>query len=224
MRCFAAILIWLSGAGHLPAQTQTHEPLNEVQIEQIREAGNRPVDRVNLYAKFLGEHAETIKGLTNRARSDARARRLDDELQQLTALMDELGSNLDQYADRHADIRKALKPLTDTSQHWVTILHALPGEPAFDLSRKEAIESCEELADQIKRLEVEQTEYFKVHKDEAGQDRGTALSRSDVGQRAPVICRQWLLTSFPSFSRSTGRCARARRCRPFRSAFAASHR
>ena len=51
------------------------------------------------------------------------------------------------------------------------MLRALAGEPAFDLSRKEAIESAEDLADDANRLENEQTEYFNLHKDERGQQR-----------------------------------------------------
>ena len=85
--------------------------------------------------------------------------------------MDEFGSNLDLYSDRHADIRISLKPLPDATQHWLSILRALAGEPAFDLARKEAIESGEELADQAARLLREQSEYFALHKDEQGQDR-----------------------------------------------------
>ncbi len=50
--------------------------------------------------------------------------------------MDELGSNLDEYSDRHADIRGALRALADESQHWLTTLKALAGEEPFDLSRK----------------------------------------------------------------------------------------
>ena len=153
------------------AQQEKRDPLTGPQVEQIREAGIDPVERVKLYTKFLDEHAETIKGLTNRAKSGARAKRLDDELLDLTALMDELGSNLDTLADRHADIRKSLKPLADASQRWLGILRALAGEPGFDLARKEAIESGEDLADQAKRLLTEQTEYFNLHKDEQGQDR-----------------------------------------------------
>jgi hypothetical protein len=85
--------------------------------------------------------------------------------------MDEFGSNLDTYSDRHADIRKALKTLTDSTERWLGILRALPGEPSFDLARKEAIESGDDLAGQAKRLLTEQTDYFDLHKDERGQDR-----------------------------------------------------
>jgi hypothetical protein len=179
VRNFVHILICLFLVTPLLAQKEKREPLTEAEIEQIREAGIYPNDRVNLYTKFLNEHADTIKGLTNRAKSAARARRLDDELQDFTALMDELGSNLDTFSDRRADIRKALKPLTEATPRWLAILNALAGEPGFDLARKEAIESGEDLADQAKRLLSEQTEYFNIHKDEANQDRAEPKSKPD---------------------------------------------
>jgi hypothetical protein len=171
IRCFAPILVCLFCAVPLQAQLEKREPLTEAQIEKIREAGIDPDERVKLYSQFLDEHANVIKGLANRAKSVARGRRIDDELQDLTALMDEFGSNLDVFADRHADIRKSLKPLPAATQRWLGILRALAGEPAFDLARKEAIESGEDLADQATRLLREQTEYFNLHKDEQGQDR-----------------------------------------------------
>ena len=171
VRLATAAFACVAAVGLLHAQKEKREPLNEAQIEQIREAGINPDERIKLYTRFLEDRAQVIKGLTNRARSAARARRLDDELQDFTTLMDELGSNLDVYSDRHADIRKALKALAEATPRWQTILRALPGELTFDLARKEAIESGEELADQAKRLLSEQTEYFNIHKDEQGQDR-----------------------------------------------------
>jgi hypothetical protein len=171
IRRFSATLVCLFVAVPLFAQLQKREPLTEVQIDKIREAGINPDERVRLYTQFLDEHADVIKGLTNRAKSTARSRRLDDELQDFTALMDEFGSNLDVYSDRHADIRKSLKPLPAATQRWLGILRALAGELSFDLARKEAIESGEDLADQATRLLREQTEYFNLHKDEQGQER-----------------------------------------------------
>lgn len=170
-RCLLLFVVASMSVAPLPAQKEKREPLTEAQIDQIRESGIAPVDRVNLYTKFLNEHADSIKGLTNRAKSGARSKRLDDELQDFTALMDELGSNLDVFSDRKADIRKSLKPLSDSSQRWLGILRALPGEAAFDLARKEAIESGQDLADEASRLLTEQTQYFNLHKDEQGQDR-----------------------------------------------------
>jgi hypothetical protein len=179
MRHPTALLVLLLLSVPLFAQKDKREPLTEAEIEQIREAGNLPNERVNLYTKFLNEHADTIKSLTARKKNDARALHLDNELQDFTALMDELGSNLDTYSDRHADIRKALKPLTESTDRWLGILRGLIGEPSFDLARKEAIESGEDLADEAKRLLTEQTEYFAEHKDEANQERAEPKSKPD---------------------------------------------
>jgi hypothetical protein len=171
VRSIFCILFCLLLAVPLFAQKDKPEPLTEAQIEEIREAGIAPNERVSLYTKFTSEHADSIKSLTNRSKSLARAKRIDEELQDLTALMDEFGSNLDVFSERHADIRKSLKPLTEAADRWLGILRALPGEPSFDLARKEAIESGQDLADQAKRLLTEQTEYFNLHKDEQNQDR-----------------------------------------------------
>ncbi len=171
MRCVPAIFLCLLFAAPLGAQKEKREPLTEAQVEKIAEAGIDPNARVALYTQYLNEHADAIKALTNRAKSDARSSRLNDALQDLTTLMDELGDNLDVFSDRKADIRKSLQALADSAPRWQGILRALAGEPGFDLARKEAIESSEELSDQAKRLLQEQVDYFKQHPDEIGQDR-----------------------------------------------------
>lgn len=165
----AALLLAASSA--LQAQHQRTASLTDSEVEAVREAAVFPVERVKLYTKFLNERADKIKALTNRPKSGPRVLKLDDDLQDFTALLDEMNDNLDQYGDRHSDIRKALKPLTEDSPHWLNILRALPGEPGFDLSRKEAIEAGEDLDDHAKRLLSEQEAYFSTHKDEKGQER-----------------------------------------------------
>jgi protein-tyrosine-phosphatase len=169
--------LWLLGLGCLAltisaaAQKEHRQPLSEKQIDDIREAGIDPDMRIKLYTQYVGEKVDTIKGLTPRIHSGTRTKRLDNELQDLTALMDELGSNLDQYGERKADLRKSLKTLSDSSKQWLETLNALRSEPGFDLSRKEAIDSEKDLADQATQMLKEQTDYFAAHKDEKGQDR-----------------------------------------------------
>jgi len=51
------------------------------------------------------------------------------------------------------------------------VLKDLPSEPAFEISRRDAIESSSDLADQTKKITADQTAYFNLHKDEKGQDR-----------------------------------------------------
>jgi hypothetical protein len=153
------------------SQKQHRDSLTEGQVDKIREAGIDPNQRVKLYTQFVNEHVNAIKALTNRGKSEARAHRLDQELQDAATLMDELGANLDTYSDRHADMRPALKTLAEQSQQWLRTLRALAGENGFDLSRKEAIEAGQDVADQAQRLFTEQTTYFDAHKDERGQER-----------------------------------------------------
>jgi hypothetical protein len=167
----SSALVWLIAVASLSAQKEKRDPLTQAEVEKIREAGIDPAERVKLYTEFVNDHMSTVKGLTNRGKSASRSKRLDDELLNVTALMDELGTNLDVYSDRHADIRVSLKPLTVATQQWLSTLKALAGEPGFDLSRKEAIESGQDLADQAERLLREQTDYFNLHKDERGQER-----------------------------------------------------
>lgn len=171
MRCSSVLVVCLMLAIPTLAQKQKREPLTGTQVEKIAEAGIDPNGRVVLYTQYLNEHADAIKSLGNRKVSEARASRMNDALLDFTALMDELGENLDTYSERKADLRKALEKLNEATPRWQAIVKALAGEPGFNLARKEAIESGEDLADQAKRLLQEQTDYFKQHPDEADQDR-----------------------------------------------------
>ena len=171
LRCFLIAILIPGSASLLPAQKEHRQTLTPAQVEQIREAGIYPNDRLNLYTKFVDEYAQKIKDLSFRSHSTARAKKIDDQLLDMTALMDELDANLEQYTDRKADVRAALKKLNEAVPQWVHILNALAGEPTFDESRKEAIESCEDLSGDVNRLLTEQTDYFNEHKDQRGQER-----------------------------------------------------
>jgi hypothetical protein len=171
MRTFAAILFTFLIAAPLAAQKDKPEPLTEAQQEQVAEAGIDPVARIDLYVKFIDDYSDNIKGLIPRAHTQTRVRRLNNELENFSALMDELGDNLDVFSERKADIRKALKPLTEGVARWQQTLHALPSEPAFEVSLKDALDSASDLSDQARQLTSDQDAYFKAHPDEKGQDR-----------------------------------------------------
>ena len=171
MRILIAVFCCLFVATSLHGQKKKREPLTEAQMEKIAEAGIDPNARVGLYTQFLNEHADAIKALSVRAKTEARASKLNDALEDFTALQDELSDNLDLFSDRKADIRKSLKVLTEAAPRWQSILRALMGEAGYDVARTEAIESGEDLVGDAQRLLQEQTEYFKQHPDEVGQDR-----------------------------------------------------
>jgi len=168
---FAVVLLCLLPATLLPGQRQQRDPLTPAQVEKIRESGIDPPERVRLYTQFVDERMQALNALAKRTHSPARAQQMDNQLQDLTALMDEFGDNLDVVSDRKADIRRVLKPLNDATRRWLDTLHAIPSEPGFDLSLKDAAASAQDLAEQASTLLTEQTAYFKAHKDERGQDR-----------------------------------------------------
>jgi hypothetical protein len=171
MRTLTTFLFCLLFAVPVCAQKNKRDPLTEVQQDQIAEAGIAPVERLNLYVKFTNEHAETVRGLNKRAHSAARVHRMDDELQDFAALMDELSSNLDVYADRKADLRRSMKPMNEAIQRWQSILNSLPSEPGFEVSRQDAIDSANDLSTQAKQVTSDQDAYFKLHPDEKDQQR-----------------------------------------------------
>lgn len=154
----------------LLAQKEQREPLTPAQQDQIAEAGIDPDQRIGLYTKFLNEHAQTIEAVGQR-RETGHGRRLDSELQDFATLMDEMASNLDEYGDRKADIRKALKGLNEALPHWQGILHGLPKDPYAEVALSDATEALNDLADQTKKLTAEQKAYFKAHTEAKGQER-----------------------------------------------------
>jgi methyl-accepting chemotaxis protein len=171
MRSLTAVFLALILVLPACAQKNKRDPLTEAEKDQIAEAGIAPVERLNLYVKFLNEHADTIQGLIKRAHSAARAHRTENELEDFAALMDELSSNLDVYADRKADIRKSMKPMNESIERWLSILNSLPSEPGFEVSRQDAIDSVNDLSTQAKQVTADQEAYFKAHPDEKDQDR-----------------------------------------------------
>ena len=157
-------------AAPLAAQRQVRDPLTPAQAEEIAKAGIDPNERVHLYTRYLDQHADAIKALAKRADTPARNKTMAGDLEDLANLMDELGSNLDVYSDRKADIRKALKPLNEAVQRWQALLKGLPSESTFDLARTDALDSSNDLADQAKQMTQDLDNYFKEHKDQAGQE------------------------------------------------------
>ena len=169
--CLALILFVCLLSCPLHAQRMPRDPLTQEQARKIADASIFPPLRVALYTKYLNEHADGIKALARRADTAARSHRMASDLEDFADLMDELGSNLDMYDRRKADIRKALKPLNDAIVQWQAMLHNLPSEPGFDLERTDAIDSSNDLSDQTKQLIQSQEAYFKEHKNQKGQQR-----------------------------------------------------
>jgi hypothetical protein len=171
-RWFVAALCFLAipSFNLIHAQKDKRDPLTPDQQEKIAEAGVYPDERLSLYTKFADERIQRIAGLGKRTES-GQGKRLDSEIQDFTAVVDELASNLDTYGDRKADIRKSLKDLNEDLPKWQEILSGLPKDPVTEVARRDATEALNDLLEDAKRYAAEQETYFKEHKDAKGQER-----------------------------------------------------
>ena len=111
MRLRNAILALLfCSAIPLAAQLGGREPLNEKEIDQLREVAQEPDKRLKLMVEFARARLAAIDRLRGEARLAAgRGPQVHDLLEDFTKLVDEIGDNIDDYVDHKYDLRKALK-------------------------------------------------------------------------------------------------------------------
>ncbi len=160
----------------LPSWSQTKkDPLNDDEVDQVREYGDRPNERLKLFAKFIEQRVTAIKQLSSDKKVAYRGAELRGKIEEFTRLVDELQDNLDTYDEQHADIRKALKDLVPEMEKWEPVLHLPPTNPDYDFARQTAIEAAKSVDEQSKTLQKDQDKYFAEHKDQAGKN-GTGPS------------------------------------------------
>lgn len=169
-----AVILLSPIAQHAWAQSR-RDPLNDDEIDQVRELGDRPNDRIKLFAKFIEQRVTAIKQLSTDKNADNRPVQIRARIEEFTSLVDELQDNLDTYDDQHADVRKALKELVPQSDKWEPVLHLPPSNSEYEFARKTAIDAAQSIADQAKTLQKDQEKYFTEHKDQAGKN-GTGPS------------------------------------------------
>lgn len=165
--CLTALLFTFTP--HIRAQSQK-DPLNDDEVDQVRELGDRPNDRIKLFAKFIEQRITAIKELSTDKKAENRSAQLRDKIEEFTRLSDELQDNLDTYEQQHADVRKALKELIPKSEKWQPALEEPAPDPAYDFARKTAVEAAKSVNDQLKTLQKDQEKYFAEHKDQAGKN------------------------------------------------------
>jgi hypothetical protein len=147
-----------------PLRAEPHpSALSDGEIEQIRECRLVPNDCVNLFVKFLDLRTQEIHDLFAKPRRPGREQDTHDLIEQFTSIADELADNLDDYAPRHADIRKALPKLLTASERWATAIKSPPENEAYEVTRKIALESIRDLRESATQLTDEQEAWFKAH-------------------------------------------------------------
>ncbi|HEY6307456.1 MAG TPA: hypothetical protein VI488_13465 [Candidatus Angelobacter sp.] len=114
------------------ASARKRDPLTEAEEDQIRNAAQEPYKRLKLYIKFTSARLDSIDQLrSDPKQADGRGRKIHDLLEDFTALLDEINSNLDQYEGRpmtkddRKDFHKGLKEVVTACDAWDAKLKAL---------------------------------------------------------------------------------------------------
>ena len=143
---------------------QRHESaLSEAEVETLRDTAYVASDRVLAFVKFLDERSASIQEMATKPRKPGREQDIHDRYEQFTSIADELDDNLDDYAPKHRDLRKALPKLLAGADRWNTALKTPAPNDSYEVSRKLALEAVRDLRESAAHLIDEQKAYFLAH-------------------------------------------------------------
>lgn len=158
--CLALVILVL----HPPLHAQDSDSsLSNAEVEQLRDSAYVPRDRVLVFVKFLDERAAAVQSLFAHPRRPGREQDTHDLLEQFTSIANELEDNLDNYATRHSDIRKSLPKLVEATDRWASNIKSPPDDPAYNVSRKLALEAIRDVRDDATELIASQKAWFAAH-------------------------------------------------------------
>jgi hypothetical protein len=146
------------------AQSSRKDPLTEQQIEEVREAGDQPPQRIKLFIGYVEERTKEIHSLDTDVHAQNREVRTHNLLDEFTRLSDELEDNMDNFNEEHADLRKELKEIEDKSTEWTAILNEPKPSAQYDFMRKTALDANESVHEAATQMLADQVKYFAEKK------------------------------------------------------------
>lgn len=161
----------------LPLISTTHaqrrrDPLNPLEIDQLRDAMLDPDERLRLYVKFSRDRMTKLEQMRSDPKAADRALQTRDMLQDFLTVYDELNDNIDMYVGRKNDIRRPMKLVIEADTEFQSKLRALksfanadPKEAKrYELELTDAIESVDSSAEDHHKTLAEVEQYVKQQK------------------------------------------------------------
>ena len=148
------------------------DPLNQIEIDQLRDAAQEPLERLKLYVEFARARLVALDKIRNDPKVTDRGQQTHDGLQDFLDVFDELNDNVDTFADRKEDLRKALKVVIEGDSEFQSKLRALqdaagttPDEgKAYGFLLSNAIETVDSSVEDHRQLLASQEEAAKHKK------------------------------------------------------------
>lgn len=167
----------LAAAAPLAAQVGGRDPLTTKEADELRELSQEPDKRLKLMLQYVRARLATIEQLRGDPRMAAdRGPQVHDLLEDFTKLMDEVGDNIDDYADRKTDLRKPLREVIQADSEFQLKLRSIkeqgPGAGAaanefkdYNFALQNAIEAVNSSLDDCRKLLDEQEIAMKQEKE-----------------------------------------------------------
>ena len=156
----------------VPMLTQRRrDPLNPVEIEQLRDTMLEPQERLKLYIKFTRDRMNKLEQMRADTKAVNRPQQTHDMLEDFLAVYDELNDNIEMYMGRKDDIRKPLKAIIEADTEFQAKLRAVKDSAQTDAGESQqyeflltsAIDTVDSSADDH-RKSVAQVEDYLKHK------------------------------------------------------------
>ena len=174
----ACLLLVLSACHPTWAQSKK-DPLNDRQIEEVREAGDEPLKRIKLFVGYVEERTAEIQSLDKSAIAQNREARIHNLFEEFTRLVDELQDNMDAFDAEHADLRKVLKEIVDKSTVWTTVLNEPKPSAQYDFARKTALDANQSAHEGAVQMLAEEEKYI-AEKKKAAKEAEKAAAKSET--------------------------------------------
>jgi len=154
-------------------QKRRHDPLNDLEIDQIRDAAQTPDVRLKLYVQFARARLDKLPQIRSDPKAEDKETHIKDALQDFIDIYDELNDNVDTFADRGEDLRKALKPVIEADTEFGSKLRAFKSSIAnsreeagkYNFLANSALQAVDDGAKDHRDLLAEQEQKFKDKKE-----------------------------------------------------------
>ena len=164
-------LVVLVGPFGPTGSAQHRDPLNEKEIDEMREAAEYPNKRVELMVNFARARITAIDQLqADTKNAKDRPMQIHDLLQDFTTLLDETGDNIEMYSSHKTDIRKGLKLLIEATSEWQLKLRTLKeksppeGLEQYSFVLANAVDAVKDTAEDARKTLQEQNELARDKK------------------------------------------------------------
>lgn len=175
MKVFALVLLAFLGVA--AGQTHHRDPLNDQEIDKLRDTAQEPEERLKLYIEFSRARLDRMQQTHADPKATDRDAQTRDALQEFLDVYDELNTNVDTYADRGSDLRKALKPVIEADTEFGAKIRAFKSSLGNTQEGRDddfligsALEAVDSAAKDHRNLLAEQEQTFKNKKKQNRKD------------------------------------------------------